>query len=71
MDDPEAALEYIDLEDFTVDRVRAAKSYLVDVVFRFSVDDADIRRTSLQLVRLVLDRNGLKRMIRVEPTSVT
>lgn len=69
MDDPEAALEYIDLEDFTVGRVKAAKSYLVDVAFRFAVDDADTRRTSLQLVRLVLDRNGLKRMIRVEPPS--
>ncbi len=67
MDDPEYALEYVDLEDFSVGRVRASKSYQVDLAFRFTVDDGDTRRTTLQLVRLVLDRNGIKRMLRFEP----
>ncbi|MFZ5470020.1 MAG: hypothetical protein ACOZIN_11350 [Myxococcota bacterium] len=67
MDDPEYALEYVDLEDFSIGRVKAAKSYQIDLAFRFFVDDADTKRTSLQLVRLVLDRNGLKRMVRFDP----
>jgi hypothetical protein len=70
MDDPETALEYVDLEDFTVGRVRAAKSYQVDLAFRFAVDDGDTKRTTLQLVRLVLDRNGIKRMVRFEPDAM-
>lgn len=69
MDDPEYALEYVDLEDFSVGRVKGAKSYQVDLAFRFCVDDADTRRTTLQLVRLVLDRNGIKRMIGIEPEA--
>ncbi len=69
MDEPEFALEYVDLEDFSVGRVKAAKSYQVDLAFRFSVDDGDTRRTTSQLVRLVLDRNGLKRMLRFEGGS--
>jgi hypothetical protein len=64
MDDPEYALEYVDLEDFSVGRVKAAKRYQVDLAFRFTVDDADQKKVSLQLVRLVLDRNGIKRMLR-------
>ncbi|MGQ0508068.1 MAG: hypothetical protein ACT4TC_22440 [Myxococcaceae bacterium] len=67
MDDPEYALEYVDLEDFSVGRVKASKSYQVDLAFRFQVDDGSTRRVSLRLVRLVLDRNGIKRMVRVEP----
>ena len=43
MDDPELALEYVDLEDFTVGRVKAAKSYQVDLAFRFTTDEADQR----------------------------
>jgi hypothetical protein len=66
MDDPETALEYVDLEDFSVGRVRGAKSYQVDAVFRYTVDDEAAPRVSLQMVRLVLDRNGLKRMVRFE-----
>lgn len=66
MDDPEYALEYVDLEDFSVGRVKAAKSYQVDLAFRFAVDDGDTHRTQLQLVRLVLDRNGIKRMLRFD-----
>lgn len=65
MDDPESALEYVDIEDFTVGKVRAAKSYQVDLAFRFFVDDGDRKDTHFQLVRLVLDRNGIKRMLRL------
>ena len=57
------------LEDFTVGKVKAAKSYQVDLAFRFAVDDGDTQRTTLQLVRLVLDRNGIKRMVRFEAGS--
>jgi hypothetical protein len=67
MDDPEFAMEYVDLEDFSVGKVKAAKSYQVDLAFRFAVDDGDTKRTTLQLVRLVLDRNGIKRMLRFAP----
>ncbi|MBK7860511.1 MAG: hypothetical protein IPJ65_18260 [Archangiaceae bacterium] len=66
MDDPESALEYVDLEDFTVGKVKAAKSYQVDLAFRFTVDDGDHRSSKFQLVRLVLDRNGIKRMLRFD-----
>jgi hypothetical protein len=66
MDDPEYAIEYVDMEDFSVGRVKAAKSYQVDLAFRFAVDDGDIKKTSVQLVRLVLDRNGIKRMLRFD-----
>ena len=66
MDDPEAALEYVDLEDFTVGKVKAAKSYQVDLAFRFMVDDGDVKSARYQLVRLVLDRNGIKRMLRFD-----
>ncbi|WP_044193581.1 hypothetical protein [Hyalangium minutum] len=67
MDDPELALEYVDLEDFSVGRVKGAKSYQVDLAFRFTTDEADQKKVSVQLVRLVLDRNGIKRMLRVAP----
>lgn len=67
MDEPEYALEYVDLEDFSVGRVRGAKSYQVDLAFRFIVQEAKQERVSLQLVRLVLDRNGIKRMLRLWP----
>jgi hypothetical protein len=69
MDDPEYALEYVDLEDYSVGRVKASKSYQVDLAFRFAVDDADLKTVSFQLVRLILDRNGIKRMLRFDPVS--
>lgn len=62
MDDPEFALDYVDLEDFSVDKVTMSKSYRLDIAFRFSVDDGRHQRTTMRLVRLVLDRNGIKRM---------
>lgn len=67
MDDPESAMEYVDLEDFSVNKVKAAKSYQLDLAFRFSVDDGEHKHTTMQLVRLVLDRNGIKRMLRFAP----
>jgi hypothetical protein len=67
MDEPEYALEYVDLEDLSVGRVRGAKSYQVDLAFRFTVHEAGQERVSLQLVRLVMDRNGIKRMLRLGP----
>jgi hypothetical protein len=67
MDDPELALEYVDLEDFSVGRVKAAKSYQVDMAFRFTTEESDQEKVSVQMVRLVLDRNGIKRMLRISP----
>jgi hypothetical protein len=66
MDDPEFALEYVDLDDLSVGHIRGAKSYLVDVAFRFTFDDADDSGNRVEMVRLVMDRNGIKRMIRVD-----
>ena len=66
MDDPEFAMEYVDLEDCTVGKVKAAKSYQVDLAFRFAVDDGATKNTEVQLVRLVIDRNGIKRMLRLK-----
>jgi len=67
MDDPDYALEYVDLENFSVGRVQGTKSYQVDLAFRFIVEEAGQERVSLHLVRLVLDRNGIKRMLRLYP----
>lgn len=67
MDEPELALEYVDLADLSVGHIRGAKRYPVDVVFRFTVEDeeTDRRQETTQLVRLVLDRNGIQRMQRL------
>ncbi len=62
MDDPEYALDYVDIDDFSVERLKASKAYRVDLAFRFSVDDGKHKETKTRLVRLVLDRNGIKRM---------
>ncbi|MBN8466849.1 hypothetical protein JYJ95_10000 [Corallococcus exiguus] len=62
MDEPEFALEYVDLGDFSVGHIRGAKRYPVDLVFRFTVMEDGVRHESAQLVRLVLDRNGIQRM---------
>ncbi|MBX5481770.1 MAG: hypothetical protein IRZ16_08000 [Myxococcaceae bacterium] len=72
MDEPEYALEYVDLEEFTIGRIRGAKSYQVDLACRFTFDDADDKGKQVELVRLVLDRNGIKRMIRFDrPTDAS
>ncbi|MEW5738082.1 MAG: hypothetical protein AB1938_04100 [Myxococcota bacterium] len=70
MDDPEFELEYVDLDDFSVEKVRLAKSYRVDVAFRCSLDDGAHKRTTVRVVRLVLDRNGIKRMTDLVPETV-
>lgn len=62
MDDPDYTIDYVDLDDYSVEKLRAAKAYRVDVAFRFSVDDGKHQETTVKLVRLVLDRNGIKRM---------
>lgn len=62
MDDPEYIIDYVDTEDMSVEKLRAAKSYRVDVVFRFAVDDGTSQVRAMRLVQLVLDRNGIKRM---------
>lgn len=69
MDEPEYALEYVDLEDLSVGRIRGAKSYQVDVAFRFTHDDAEDRGKHVEIVRLVLDRNGIKRMVWLDKPS--
>jgi serine/threonine protein kinase HipA of HipAB toxin-antitoxin module len=69
MDEPVYALEYVDLEDLSVGRIKAAKSYQVDVGFRFHFFDAEERGERLEVVRLVIDRNGIKRMIHLPSTS--
>lgn len=70
MDDPEYELDYVDLDDFSVEKLKMAKSYRVDVAFRFSVDDGTTQRTTVRLVRLVLDRNGIKRLSELVPETV-
>ncbi|NVI97905.1 hypothetical protein HV824_07185 [Myxococcus sp. AM009] len=66
MDEPELALEYVDLADLSVGHIRGTKRYPVDMVFRFTVveEETDRRQDSVQFVRLVLDRNGIQRMQR-------
>jgi hypothetical protein len=70
MDDPEYALDYVDLDDFSVGKLQMAKSYRVDVAFRFMVDDGRHQRTTVRLMRFVLDRNGIKRMTELVPETV-
>lgn len=67
MDDPEYALDYVDLDDFSVERLKVSKAYRVDLAFVFSVDDGKHQETKVRLVRLVLDRNGIKRMTEIMP----
>src|SRR5690606_12206128 len=62
MDEPEFELEYVDAEDLTVGRVRAAKAYPVDLACRIIAEEGGRKEIVTQVVRLVLDRNGIKRM---------
>ncbi len=64
MDEPDQEIGYVELETHHVERVRAAKTYHVDVVFLFHTRRDAAPRTVL--VRLVLDRNGIKRIEQVE-----
>jgi hypothetical protein len=60
MDEPDQEIGYVQLETHLIERVRAAKTYHVDVVFRFQGRREARPRTVL--ARLVLDRNGIKRL---------
>jgi hypothetical protein len=62
MDEPEFELEYVDAEDLSVGRVRAAKAYPVDLACRITAEEGGRKEIVTQVVRLVLDRNGIKRM---------
>ena len=64
MDEPDGEIEYVDAETHELERVRAAKTYRVDVVFRFHARVGQAPQTTL--MRLVLDRNGIKRIERVD-----
>jgi hypothetical protein len=66
MDEPEYSIEYVDLEALRAGRVKGAKSYQVDLAFRFTFDDAGSKGSHVELFRLVLDRNGIKRMVKLE-----
>ncbi len=70
MDDPEYSLEYVDFDDLSIGKLQLPKSYLVDVAFLFSVDDGFHRSTTVRLVRVVLDRNGIKRMTELVPETL-
>ena len=60
MDEPDQEIGYVELETHLIERVRAAKTYHVDVVVRFQGPREARPRTVL--ARLVLDRNGIKRL---------
>lgn len=70
MDDPEYEVDYIGLDDLSVEKLRLAKCYHVDLAVRSSVDDGKVQRTTVRVVRLVLDRNGIKRMSELVPETV-
>lgn len=69
MDEPESSLEYVELEALRAGRVRGVKSYQVDLAFRFTFDDAGTKGQHVEMFRLVLDRNGIKRMVKLEHPS--
>ena len=71
MDEPEFALEYVDAEDYSVGRVRAVKAYRVDLACRFTAEEGERRETTIQVVRLVLDRNGIKRLDRLQSSTAS
>lgn len=62
MDEPDQEIEYVDAATHTLGPVRAAKTYHVDVVFRFHARAGQAPQTTL--MRLILDRNGIKRIER-------
>jgi hypothetical protein len=64
MDEPHETIEFMDRASQTLTPIRAAKVYKVDVVFRFSITEAETPVTTL--VRLILDRRGIKRIERFE-----
>jgi hypothetical protein len=63
MDEPDQEIAWFDEETHALGPVRAAKTYRVDVVFRFTTPGKPPQTT---LVRLILDRNGIRRIERIE-----
>jgi hypothetical protein len=71
MDDADQEIEYVEEGTYALGPLRVAKTYHVDVVFRFATGD---RPPVLSLRRLILDRNGIKRVEQVaagDPTGST
>jgi hypothetical protein len=64
MDEPDQEIDYIDINARTMEPVKAAKTYHVDVVFRFTSRPGQSPQTTL--MRLILDRNGIRRIERVD-----
>jgi hypothetical protein len=62
MDEPEEEIQYVDRETHALTTLRASKTYRVDAVVRFDPQGKGQPQTSLY--RLILDRNGIKRMER-------
>lgn len=63
MDEPFQVIEWVDRDSLQLRPVQAAKVYHVDVIFRF-ISRPD-QPPSVTLMRLVLDREGIKRIDRV------
>ena len=68
MDDADHEIEYVEEGCDALEPVRAAKTYHVDVVFRFTVAGGT-PVTSLR--RLIIDRNGIKRIEGVEAAAAS
>lgn len=64
MDEPDQQIDWVDLDSRKVTPVRANKVYHVDVVFRFESRKHEAPRVSL--LRLILNRRGIKRIERLE-----
>ncbi|MFH0901036.1 MAG: hypothetical protein V2A73_10440 [Pseudomonadota bacterium] len=64
MDEPYQTIEWVDRESHALAPLRAAKVYHVDVVFRF-ISRAD-EPPATTLMRLILDRRGIKRIERID-----
>lgn len=67
MDEPEEEIEWVDEKTFRIAPVKAAKVYHVDVGFRFTSRPGAPPQTTL--LRLILDRRGIKRIERLEDAT--
>jgi len=63
MDDPEYNIDYVDSDDLSVEKLVAAKNYRVDVAFRYAVIDSDYSYEVTKLYQLVMDRNGIRKLM--------
>jgi len=64
MDEPDQEIGYVAVDGEAVESVQASKTYHVDVVFQFHSERGQRPRTLL--ARLVLDRNGIRRIEQAE-----